>query len=108
MIDALKIAACTALVGLSITYAATDQVEVEVWSASWCGPCKALKAFVLTEPDCLEGKTVVFRDVDEQPEEARKAGVRSVPTTIVKVNGSEAGRIVGFTESAWKKFISGW
>ena len=45
---------------------------------------------------------------DEQEEEARKAGVRSIPTTIVRVNGAEAGRMVGFSEAAWKKFVGGW
>jgi|GEM_PF-1666210 len=108
MIDAVKVAVCSTAVCLSLGYAATDQVEVEVWSASWCGPCKILKAFVLTDPDCLDGKSVVFRDIDEQEEEARKAGVRSIPTTIVRVNGAEAGRMVGFSEAAWKKFVGGW
>lgn len=56
-------------------------IRVAVWSATWCGPCRAM------EPDIerlqREGWRIQRYDVDQQPEQARKWGVTTIPAVIV-------------------------
>jgi len=70
-------------------------VTVKKFSASWCGPCKAL-APVMNE---IKGNfsNVNFQDIDidENFEMASQYGVRSVPTVIIENNGVEVNRFVG-------------
>jgi thioredoxin 1 len=70
-------------------------VTVKKFSASWCGPCKAL-APVMNE---IKGNfsNVNFQDIDidENFEMASQYGVRSVPTVIIENNGVEVSRFVG-------------
>ena len=70
-------------------------VKVKKFSATWCGPCRAL-APVMNE---VKGQfsNVVFEeyDIDEAYEEATKYSIRSVPTVIVEKNGEEVNRFVG-------------
>ena len=63
-----------------------------VFSAAWCGPCKAFKPTLLE----LEQDKLVYIDIDEMPEIRRDYEVRSVPTVIlVDENGVELERLVG-------------
>lgn len=107
MIDLVKSLVLTAAGVVTVFALTAGQVEVEIWSATWCGPCKSLKAYVESEPECLRGKIVIFNDIDGNREGARKANVRSVPTTILKVNGVEVSRMVGFSASRWASFVGG-
>ena len=50
------------------------------FTASWCGPCKAL-ASILDQIDTKMPIEVI--DIDENTEMAVKYGVRSVPTLII-------------------------
>ena len=68
------------------------------FTATWCGPCKALAPIVEKIADEFEGKVKVGKlDIDESPGVATKFGIRSVPTVVVFKNGAEAGRHVGTT-----------
>jgi len=63
-----------------------------VFSASWCGPCKAFKPTLLE----LDQERLVYIDIDELPEIRRDYNVQSVPTTIlVDEDGVELERLVG-------------
>ncbi len=65
-------------------------------SATWCGPCQALKPIVHELADELEGQVAVFNvDVDENPDVARNYKVMSVPTLLVFKNGELVDRMVG-------------
>jgi thioredoxin 1 len=70
-------------------------ITVKKFSASWCGPCKAL-APVMNE---VKGQfsNVNFQDIDidENFELASHYGVRSVPTVVIENNGKEVNRFVG-------------
>ena len=51
------------------------------FTATWCGPCKALAPIVAQIADELDGKVKVGKlDVDESQLTAGKYGVRGVPT----------------------------
>lgn len=63
-----------------------------VFSASWCGPCKALKPTLLE----LDQSRLVYYDIDEALEERAKYEVRAVPTLIlVDEEGTELKRVLG-------------
>ena len=68
------------------------------FTATWCGPCKALAPIVDQVAQELDGKLKVGKlDVDEAPVTAGKYGVRGVPTVMVFKNGERAAQHVGLT-----------
>lgn len=68
------------------------------FTATWCGPCKALAPIVEKIADEFQGKVKVGKlDIDESPEVTAKYGVRSVPTIIIFKGGSKLGQHVGLT-----------
>lgn len=70
---------------------------LDFW-APWCGPCKMMNP-ILEELGKAWGEKVevVKINVDENPTEAQKYGVMSIPTYIVEKDGKETGRKIGFT-----------
>jgi thioredoxin 1 len=68
------------------------------FTATWCGPCKALAPIVEKIADEFHGKVKVGKlDIDDSPEITAKYGVRSVPTVLVFKGGQKAAQHVGLT-----------
>lgn len=68
------------------------------FTATWCGPCKALAPIVDQLADELDGKVIVGKvDIDDSPVTAGKYGVRGVPTVMVFKAGAQANQYVGLT-----------
>ena len=68
------------------------------FTATWCGPCKALAPIVDKIADDYAGKVKVGKlDIDENPQITAKYGVRSVPTVLVFKGGKQIGKHVGLT-----------
>jgi thioredoxin 1 len=68
------------------------------FTATWCGPCKALAPIVAQVADELNGKIKVGKlDVDDAQLTAGKYGVRGVPTLMVFKNGERVAQHVGLT-----------
>jgi thioredoxin 1 len=71
------------------------------FTASWCGPCKALAPIVDQLADELNGQVKVGKlDIDESPLTAGKYGVRGVPTLMLFKAGERAAQHVGLTTKA--------
>lgn len=74
-------------------------VTVRVYFGSWCPHCRQHVPLLLKVEDQVQNPKLKFeyfglpRDFNDP--EAKKAGIHSVPTGIVYVNGKEAGRITG-------------
>ena len=68
------------------------------FTATWCGPCKALAPIVDQIANELDGKVKIGKlDVDDSPLTAGKYGVRGVPTVMVFKNGQRSAQHVGLT-----------
>lgn len=72
-------------------------VTVKKFSATWCGPCRAL-APVMNE---IKGQfsNVKFEeyDVDNEVDEVMKYNITSVPTVIIEKNGQVLERFSGLS-----------
>ncbi len=68
------------------------------FTATWCGPCKAIAPLVDQLADEFEGKVKVGKlDIDAARSIAQKYGIRSVPTVMVFQNGEKKAQHVGLT-----------
>jgi len=68
------------------------------FTATWCGPCKALAPVVEKLADEFAGTYKVAKlDIDEAPGVTQKYGVRGVPTVMVFKSGEKTGQHVGVT-----------
>jgi thioredoxin 1 len=68
------------------------------FTATWCGPCRALAPIIEKVADDYQGKVKVGKiDIDETPEITKDYGVRSVPTIIIFEGGQKTGQQVGLT-----------
>lgn len=70
-------------------------VLVDFW-AEWCHPCLKMKPLIKEISEEFEGKIKVCElNVDQNPSDAAKYGVRGIPTIFFFKNGEVAGRVVG-------------
>ena len=70
-------------------------VLLDLW-ATWCPPCRMLAPIVEDIAKEMSGKVIVGKlDVDANQTTAGRFQVRSIPTMIIFLDGSEAERIVG-------------
>lgn len=73
-------------------------MEIIVFTADWCGPCKKLKPIL----DNLESKMNlrVFRmDVEKEDEAVENYTIRNIPTIVIVRDGKEVDRISGLIPS---------
>lgn len=62
-------------------------VMVDFW-APWCGPCKRLTPIIEAIANEAAGKFQVFAvNVDDEPELAKRFGIRGIPAILVFKNG---------------------
>ena len=75
----------------------TEPVLVD-FTATWCGPCKALAPVVEKLAEEAGGKFKVGKlDIDEAPDVTKRYGVRGVPTVLVFKGGENVDQHVGVT-----------
>lgn len=74
--------------------AGPDPVLVD-FSASWCGPCRAMAPALEKFAASRDDLGVVKVDIDEAPDIASRYSVRSVPTLMLFVEGSPVASQLG-------------
>jgi thioredoxin 1 len=72
-------------------------LEVKKFSASWCGPCRALAPVMNEIKGQFNNVTFTDYDVDEAYEAATQYGIRSVPTVVLVKDGVEINRFTGMS-----------
>ncbi len=78
------------------------------FTATWCGPCKALAPVVEKLADATVGRLKVAKvDIDDSPETATRYGIRGAPTIVVFKNGKEAARHIGVTTEKRLRELAG-
>ncbi|MCR9246484.1 MAG: thioredoxin [bacterium] len=66
------------------------------FSASWCGPCKALAPTIDKVAADYEGRMEVYKlDIDNAANTAASLGIMSVPTCVFFKDGKEVERFTG-------------
>jgi thioredoxin 1 len=75
----------------------TEPVLVD-FTATWCGPCKALAPIVEKIAEESVGKYKVGKlDIDDAPGITQRYGIRGVPTVLVFKGGEKVDQHVGVT-----------
>lgn len=66
------------------------------FSATWCGPCKALAPTVERVARQYDGRARVYGlDVDESGDVAARYGIMSVPTVLFFKGGQVVDKVIG-------------
>lgn len=70
-------------------------VLVDFW-ATWCAPCKMIAPTIEQLAGEYEGKAKIGKvDVDSNPNDASKYGIRSIPTLLIFNNGELIDQLIG-------------
>lgn len=78
------------------------------FTATWCGPCKAIAPLLDQVAQEKSGKLKVFKlDIDQNMDTPNQFGVQSIPTLILFKDGKVVERRVGsMNKSALDQFVS--
>ncbi len=78
------------------TFIGETPVSVVDFSATWCGPCQALKPTIESLANDYSGKVNIGKvDIDQNPGLAAKFNVMSVPTLLFFKGGEAVDSLVG-------------
>ena len=80
-------------------------IVVDYW-AGWCGPCIGFSPIFEKMSNELTDCVFAKVEVDECPEAADEAGIQSIPSFHVYVNGQRQEVVVGAAETKLRDAIS--
>ncbi|MEM8676233.1 MAG: thioredoxin [Cyanobacteria bacterium P01_G01_bin.67] len=75
---------------------AENQLVVADYTATWCGPCRVVAPLIdQLATNYAESATVVKIDIDQNPDAAKKYGIRSIPAVLVFRDGKVVENFFG-------------
>lgn len=75
---------------------ADNKLVVADYTATWCGPCRMVAPLVdRLATEYGDRATVVKIDIDQNPEAAKKYGIRSIPAVLVFRDGEVVENLFG-------------
>lgn len=82
-------------------------IKIKYYSAPWCAPCKMFSPVV--EAVCRENNYELEKvDIDADPQSAKDAGVRGVPTVVMENDGDVKATLVGSsTKNGFEAWLAG-
>ncbi|MEM8721721.1 MAG: thioredoxin [Cyanobacteria bacterium P01_G01_bin.39] len=67
---------------------AENQLVVADYTATWCGPCRVVAPLIdQLATNYAESAVVVKIDIDQNPDAAKKYGIKSIPAVLVFRDG---------------------
>ncbi|PKK95318.1 MAG: hypothetical protein CVV60_01835 [Tenericutes bacterium HGW-Tenericutes-5] len=82
--------------------------KFEIFTARYCGKCRALKRRLIELKDELIEVDIVFRDIDIERSRAKDLKINGVPTLIYYINEEEVSRTEGsILEDDIRKILEG-
>lgn len=72
-----------------------NKLVVIDFTASWCGPCRAIAPIYEALSEEIAGVVFLKVDVDENPETAAKFSVSAMPTFVFLKGGEVVDRLMG-------------
>ncbi|NES70934.1 MAG: thioredoxin [Okeania sp. SIO2D1] len=75
----------------------TDTMPVVVdYTATWCGPCRVISPLIDQLAEEYEGRAKVFKiDLDQNKDNAKRYGIKSIPAVLIFKNGEVVENLVG-------------
>ncbi|CAN6549092.1 unnamed protein product [Malus baccata var. baccata] len=73
----------------------SNKLMVIDFTATWCGPCRAMEPILRDYADKFTDVEFVQLDVDELPDVAREFGVQAMPSFVFMKKGEVVDKIVG-------------
>lgn len=64
-------------------------ITITYFTAPWCAPCKQLLPRVSKIAEAV-GAAIDVVDIDTRPDEASEAGIRAVPTVVIRAGDEQA------------------
>ena len=78
------------------TLVSKSGIIVADFTAAWCGPCKLVAPVIDRLQEDYVDKAQVFKvDIDENQENTKKYGIRSIPCVLVFKDGEVVERLLG-------------
>lgn len=75
---------------------ADNKLVVADYTATWCGPCRMVAPLIdRLATEYGDRATVVKIDIDQNPEAAKKHGIRSIPAVLVFRDGEVVENLFG-------------
>lgn len=71
-----------------------DKPVLVQFTADWCGPCRMMKPIMKKISSMRDDVEIQFLNVDQNPKESIKYGIRSIPTILLFENGTPTQRYV--------------
>ncbi len=66
------------------------------YTATWCGPCRVISPFIDKLSEEYEGRAKVFKiDLDQNKDNAKKYGIKSIPAVLIFKDGEMVEHLVG-------------